>query len=219
MSAPSETSARQDIVRVGRMLAQCGLVAGTDGNLSVRLDAERILITPSGLAKGRLQPEDMVIVDHQGAHIDGAAKPSSEMAMHLFIYRQRPEMAACVHAHPPHATAFAVAGAELPEDILPEVAVFVGRIPLTEYAPPGTEAVPNSLAPFVDDCNAFLLRNHGVMTIGQTLEQAYNRLETVEQYAKILYLARTLGDIGHIPPADLQRLRELRHTLQTATGN
>ncbi|MDD3733053.1 MAG: class II aldolase/adducin family protein, partial [candidate division Zixibacteria bacterium] len=141
-------------------------------------------------------------------------QPSSEIAMHLFTYQQRPDIGACIHAHPPYATAFAVAGVKLESDILPEVVVFVGDIPLTAYAPPGTEAVPKALAPYIEKNSAFLLSNHGLLTIGRTLAEAYNRHETVEQYARIIHLARQLSpDIRHIPSADYERLVALRRQL------
>lgn len=207
---PSPFTMKNHIVSIGRRLSERGLVAGTDGNISVRLETDRIMITPAGKAKGYLNSDDMVIVDSNGKKIQGALSPSSEMAMHLFVYKNRPEVSACVHAHPPHATAFAVAGIDLQNDILPEVVVFVGGIPLTDYAPPGTDAVPRALEPHIEKCNAFLLRNHGLLTIGRTLEEAWCRLETVEHYSKILHLARQLGNVNCIPSEDFQRLEKIR---------
>ncbi|MCK4372564.1 MAG: class II aldolase/adducin family protein [candidate division Zixibacteria bacterium] len=194
----------------GRRLYEQGMIAGTDGNLSVRLDDDRIMITPSGLPKGRLAAEDMVIVDINGKHLQGNHKASTELAMHLLVYQRRDDVKACIHAHPPHATAFAVAGIQLEEDILPEVVVSVGRIPLTDYAGPGTDEVPRSIEPHVDTCNAFLLRNHGLLTIGGSLEEAYNRHEVVEHYARIVLLARHLGNIETIPSEDFKRLELMR---------
>jgi len=190
------------------------MIAGSDGNISVRLDKDRILITRSGVAKGRMTERDIVVVAPNGGHVAGDGKPSSEMPMHLYVYNERPDIMACVHAHPPHATAFAVAGLPLEDDVLPEVVVFVGRIPLTEYAPPGTDAVPKALAPHVKTNNAFLLRNHGLLTVGRTLEEAYNRHETVEQLAKILTLARQLGQVHRIPQDDFERLSAMRRSFE-----
>jgi L-fuculose-phosphate aldolase len=181
--------------------------------MSIRLDSERILITRSGVAKGRMTENDIVVVNPQGGHIKGDGEPSSEMLMHLFVYRERPDIMACVHAHPPHATAFAVAGIPLEANILPEVVVYVGEIPLAGYASPGTDAVPKSLAPFVKNHNAFLLANHGLLTIGRNLEEALNRHETVEQFARILSLARQLGPVSHIPHKDIERLTATRQAL------
>ncbi len=197
----------------GRRLYEQGMIAGTDGNLSVRLDDDRIMVTPSGLPKGRLAAEDMVIVDINGKHLQGNHKASAELAMHLLIYQRRSDVKACVHAHPLYATAFAVAGIQLEEDILPEVVVSVGRIPLTDYAGPGTDEVPKSIEPHVDTCNAFLLRNHGLLTVGGSLEEAYNRHELVEHYARIVLLARHLGNIDAIPSEDFKRLERMRQNM------
>ena len=201
------------ICEFGALLYQNGYLAGSDGNISVRLDDDRIMVTPTGAAKGRMLPDDMVIVDINGKHLQGNKKASSEVLMHLFVYQNRPEIKACVHSHAPYATAFAAAGIELSDDILPEVVYFIGKIPLTDYAPPGTDAVPKSLAPFIEGSNAFLLRNHGLLTIGRDLEEAYNRHEVVEHYAKIVHLAHQLGNINAIPSDDFRRLEKMRQKL------
>ena len=198
---------------MGRLLYERGLIAGSEGNISVRLDNNRVLVTPSGLPKGTLQPDDLIVVDAEGRQIEGTRAASSELPMHLHIYRGRPDIHACVHSHAPHATSFAVAGIELPGDILPEVILFVGPICLTEYAPPGTDAVGTSLEPFLASGNAFLLRNHGLLTIGNSLKQAFHRHETVEQCARIVHLARQLGNVDSIPPSDKQRLERIRQRL------
>lgn len=214
---------RNQIVDVGSRLEERGFIAGTDGNISARIDPDRILITPAGKAKGRLNPEQLVVVHIDGIKLDGSCEPTSEMAMHLAVYQARPDINACVHSHPPYATAFAVAGIPLPDDVLPEVVVFVGAIPMCEYAPPGTEAVPKSLEPFIKTHHAFLLRNHGLLTVGQSLEQACNRHETVEHYSRILWLAKQLGDgnWNHIPKNDFERLTLLRQQSeqQLASGD
>lgn len=205
---------RKAIVEIGSRLSARGLVAGTDGNVSVRLDDGRIMITPSGLAKGRLSPDDMLIVDENGKKLQGRRDPSSETLMHLFVYTNRPDVGACVHTHPPYATAFAVAGINLAENVLPEVVVSVGGIPLADYAPPGTDAVPKSLEPHIESNNAFLLRNHGLLTIGRSMEEAYNRMETVEHYAQIVHHAYQLGSVNSIPSEDYQRLEKMRQKLE-----
>ena len=215
----SSLTARQQIMEIGRRLDRRGFIAGSDGNISARLDDHTILITPSGVAKGRMSAETMITVALDGRKLSGDGRPSSEMAMHLSVYRARPDISACVHAHPPYATAFAVAGRPLDYDCLPEVIVFVGPIAMTEYAPPGTEAVPHSLTPYVADHNAFLLRNHGLLTLGRNLEEAFNRLETVEQYAKICHLASQLGAVNRIPKEDYHRLVSLRQTLNSPLDN
>ncbi len=207
---------RNRLVEIGRRMYERGFVAGSDGNLSARLPDGTILITPSGAAKGELASEDLVVVEPDGRLVAGVGKPSSEAAMHLFVYRRRPDIMACVHSHAPHATAFAAAGIQLPDSVLPEVVLFVGGIPLTAYAPPGTEAVPKSLEPFVTDHNAFLLCNHGLLTIGRTVRQAWYRHETVEHYARIVALARQLGSVESIPADDIRRLDEMRRQLAAA---
>lgn len=215
---PSPFTMKQQLTDIGKKLHQRGMLAGTDGNISVRLDDDRIMITPSGLAKGNLSPEEMVIVDVNGKHLQGTRKASSELAMHLFVYRQRPEIKACVHSHAPYATAFAVAGIQLDNNILPEIVVFVGGIPLTDYAPPGTDEVPRSLAPHIEQNNAFLLRSHGLLTIGRSLDEAHHRHEAVEHFAQIAFLARQLGNIDTIPSDDFARLEKMRRTLDQAWG-
>lgn len=195
---------------VGEKLQKNRFIAGTDGNISVKLSDNRILITPSGFRKGELEPNDMVIIDFDGNILEGDNKPSSEFLMHTYIYQNRPDITACVHSHPPYSTALAVAGIELPDNILPEVVLFVGHIPLTPYAPPGTDAVPKSLSDYVEKCDAFLLKNHGLLTIGVNLEEAFNRHETVEHYAKILTLAKNHGNVNQIPDDDFKRLSAMR---------
>jgi len=204
---------KKAIVDTGVRLYQRGMVAGTDGNISVRLDSDRIMMTPSGLPKGRLTPEDMVMIDVRGKHLQGKWQASSEMLMHLLVYDRRPDVTACIHSHAPYATAFAVAGVELGQDILPEVVLAVGPIPLTTYAAPGTDAVPKAIEPHVEKSNAFLLRNHGLLTVGRTLDEAYHRHELVEHLARIVHLARQLGNVEAIPSDDFTRLKRIRDKL------
>lgn len=208
-----EVAARQ-IVSIGRKLYERGLIVGSEGNISVCLDAGRVLVTPSGLPKGDLEPEQMVLVDMNGNHLEGEYRASSELPMHLAVYRNRPEIHCCVHSHAPYATAFATSGRELPANVLPEIVLFVGKIPLTEYAPPGTEAVAESLRPFLSDSSAFLLRNHGLLTIGENPDRAFLNHETVEHYARIVYLAGQLGGAKSIPTADCERLERARRERQ-----
>nr|MBN2278164.1 class II aldolase/adducin family protein [candidate division Zixibacteria bacterium] len=203
---------RKLIAEFGRFLDRKGLVAGCDGNLSLRVEENRILVTPSGFSKGRLSENDLVLVDLDGRPVNGTGKPSSETAMHLFVYESRPDINACCHAHPVYATAFAVIGKELPWDILPEVVLTVGHIPLTNFAPPGTDAVPRSLEPYIADHEAFLLKSHGVLTLGKTMETAINRMETVEHLARIAYIAGQMGTLNSLDRAEIKRLQGVSKT-------
>ncbi len=212
-------NARQRLVETGQKLYAKGFLAGSDGNSSIRLPDEQFLITPSGLAKGELAPEDLVLLDSHFVKVEGRYQPSSEYKMHQFVYSNRPDISACVHSHAPYCTAFATAGRELPDNILPETVLFVGRICLTEYAPPGTDAVAKTLKPFTGENNAFLLRNHGLLTIGRNLQEAFWRHETVEHFARIYFLACQLGEVGSIPKEDFQRLTRMRNSMQATPDN
>lgn len=201
---------RLTLIDIGRKLYMRQMVAGSDGNLSVRLGNGRILVSPSGSRLGELAEDDFVIVDSQGNKLEGIGLPTSELKMHLYVYNQRPEINCCVHSHPPNITAFAISETELPENVLPEVLVFVGPIRLTKYAPPGTDAVPESLAPFIENADCFLLKNHGLLTVGKSSTMAFNRHETVEHFAGIILKAMRLGEISKIPDEDIERLKEMR---------
>ena len=204
----------QDLVRVGQLLAERNHVAGSDGNMSSRSGPEQVLITPAGRELGDLAETDLLRLDLEGNVLEGHGRPSSETAMHLAIYARRPEVSAVVHAHPVFATAFAAAGEEIPWDVLPETALFVGPIPLTDYAAPGTDEVPQVIDRFLADNHALLLRNHGVVTLGRSLKEAYRRLDMVEHTAQILFYSRQLGHPQRIPEYDLERLIRLRREME-----
>jgi len=209
-----ETDIQSLMIETGRKLYQRQMVAGSDGNISVRVPDGTIIITPSGQALAELSTDDLVTVDLEGNVLSGELKPSSELAMHLAVYKARPDINACVHSHAPHATAFAITGIEPPENILPEVLLFVGRIPITEYAPCGTQALPDLLAQYIVDHSAILMGNHGLLTMGQNLTEAYNRHETVEHFARIYLLAQQLGTINRLPKAEIERLTDLRFEME-----
>jgi L-fuculose-phosphate aldolase len=210
----SERKLREKIVRYGKCLYDSGFIAATDGNLSARLDAGRLLITPTTTCKGMLQPEDLVIIDSDGRKLEGRNEVSSEVAMHLLIYRLRPDVRAVVHAHPPTATGFAAAGIALNEPLISEVVLTIGEVPLAPYACPGTQELPESLRPFVPGHQAILMANHGVVTYGDDLDHAYMHMETVEHFAKIALVARTLGEPKVIAPAEVVRLQAIRRQLE-----
>ena len=176
-----------------RQLAAGGLIAGRDGNLSVRLGPDRVLVTPSGLIKSLLSAGDMVEVGLAGRKRRGRRNPTSELDLHLRILTRRPDVGAVVHAHPPAATGFAVAGEEIPANLLPELIFLVGRVPIVPYGTPGTPELGDRVEPYLAEHDALLLANHGAVTMGRTLDQAWIRMETLEHAARIIMAARAIG--------------------------
>jgi len=209
-SLSDEDRARHELVRFGSMLHENGFVAATDGNLSVRLDQSRVMITPTGFSKGMMQPEDMVMVDFTGRKVDGNHNASSEAEMHLAIYQERRDVHAVVHAHPCTATAFACSGIALEEPICAEVVMTLGRVPLAPYATTGTPELTNSIRPFIRDHQAILLANHGVVTYAEDLLSAYLRMEAVEHFAKVTLAARQIGAPQVLNPVQLEALEDAR---------
>jgi len=205
-----EYELRQEMVRIGRLMWERGYVVAADGNLSARLGPDRLLATPSGLSKGFLSAEGLVALRLDGEPVPSyrgrGQKPSSEILMHLEVYRQRPDVNAVVHAHPPAATAFSIAGVTLARCILPEVVVTLGGIPTAEYATPGTAEVPDSISQAIQEHDAIILAHHGSLTVGLTLWDAYQRLEKVEQAAQITLIARQLGQAKALPPEAVNKL-------------
>jgi L-fuculose-phosphate aldolase len=208
------SQAARDIVLCCRRLWQAGLLAGQDGNITVRFQPDRLLATPSGLPKADLVPEDLVEVDLEGRHLAGSRKASTELDLHLRAYRAREECGAVVHAHPPTATAFAVAGEGIPGNVLPEVAVLMGDVPVVPYATTGTPALGDALEPFLEGCDAVLLANHGAVTWGPTLASARIRMESLEHAARILLAARSLGQVIRLTPEQMHDLEQLRGKLR-----
>lgn len=206
----SEQQHRQEIVRFGKILHQTGLVAATDGNLSVRLENGNILCTPTLMSKGLLAEDDLVIVNPQGEKLSGARGVSSEIAMHLLIYGKRPDVGGVVHAHPPTATGFAAAGMALDRALCAELIVTLGTVPLANYETPGTPELAAALAPLVGDHDAILMANHGVVTYGVDLLNAYMNMETVEHFAKIALVTHLLGKQQTISDDHVSKLREIR---------
>src|SRR6266436_3489828 len=202
----TEQHHRRQICRIGRWMYSKGHVVANEGNLSVRLDEHRILVTPSGKCKGRLAVEDLLVTNLSGDVVCGAGRPSSEMQMHLLYYRSRPDVRAICHGHPPTATGFAAAGRALEEAVLPEVIVCLGKIPLAPYGTPGTWELCAGLEPLVHNYDAILLENHGVVTCGPDLSTAYQRMETVEQFARVMLTAEALGGPHLLPSAEVQKL-------------
>jgi L-fuculose-phosphate aldolase len=209
MPGPHIDRAREEIVEVGRRLWARGLVAGSEGNVSVRIDGGRILTTPSGACKGLLSTGDLVVVDPAGRPLAGPARPSSELLVHLEIYRRRPDVGAVVHAHPPTATGFAIAGIALDECVVPEVIATLGLVPIVPYGTPSTSELPERIAPYVATHDALLLANHGAVTYGPTLARAIDTMESLEQAARSLLVARLLGRVHRLSRGEVDRLMAL----------
>src|SRR5256885_6951477 len=208
----SESQLRADIVEVGRRMYARGYTASNDGNISVRLDAGRLLMTPKSVCKGFMTPDMMCITDLEGKKLQGDRDPSSETLMHLEVYRQRPDVQAVVHAHPPTATGFAVAGIPLDRAVLAEVLTTLGSIPLAEYATPSTAELPDAVRKYIKAHDGMLLANHGALTVGGDLMSAYFKMETIEHFARISLVARMLGRENLIAREEVDRLQELRGT-------
>ncbi|HUM06443.1 MAG TPA: class II aldolase/adducin family protein [Terriglobales bacterium] len=207
----SERQQRLAIVEFGRLLHGNGFVAATDGNLSVRLDEDRFLVTPTYMSKGRMKPSDLVIVDKRGNRLAGKRNVSSEIGMHLLIYHVRPDVSGIVHAHPPTATGFAASGMDLNRPLVCEVVVGLGEIPLARYGTPGTPELADALEPLIPDHDAILMANHGVVTYGPTLEDAYMKMETVEHFAHIALVAHLLGREQPLGEKEVEKLWAVRH--------
>lgn len=209
----TERALRREIVRIGRLMHARGYVTATDGNISVRLDAERFLVTPSGLSKGYMAPEQLVIIDREARPVgraDDAAgagpMPSSEIWLHLEAYRQRPDIAAVVHAHPVHAVVLSSAGVPLTHCPIPEVVVNLGMIPTTDYAMPASPEGAVVIRDWIRRYDALILQRHGSVTVGKTLWEAYLHLEKLENAAEITYKLLLLGRQAPFPPAEIEKL-------------
>jgi len=201
-----EVKHRQDIVHFGKLLHERGYVAATDGNLSVRLDRELILITPTCISKGMMRPQDLLVVDMQGHKVAGRRNVSSEIAMHLLIYKMRRDVKAVVHAHPPVATGYAAAGMPLNPALVCEAAIGLGAVPLAPYAMPGTPELADVLCPLIPQHKAILMANHGVVTYGEDLLYAYMKMELVEHFAKIALVTKLLGNQQLLTTQELEEL-------------
>ena len=210
MSTRHEEQLRADIVEAGRRLYSRGFVASNDGNISARIDDQRLITTPKSVSKGFMTPDMMVIVDYTGKKIAGDRDPSSELPMHLEIYRNRPDANAVVHAHPPMATGFAVAGIPLTRAVLAEVITTLGSIPIAEYGTPSTPELPDAVRKYIKAHDGMLLANHGAVTCGPSVMAAYYKMETIEHFAKISLVARMLGGENLISRQEVERLQGLR---------
>src|SRR5919202_1254134 len=204
-----EQTARREIVRVGKLMYERSYVVSSDGNVSVRLDDGRVVATPTQTCKGRMTEEMLAVTDLEGRALNDR-RASSELAMHLLIYREREDVRAVCPAHPPHGSAFAVAGLAIDQPILSEVILTLGCVPLAEYGTPSTDELTEAMRPLVKNHNALLMANHGAVAYGADVWQAFDRLETLEHTAKIAILARALGGARDLPPDSIEKLIEVR---------
>ena len=213
--AQSPFEIKKEICDIGKRVYDHGFVAANDGNISVKVGPNEFYCTPTGVSKGYMTPDMIIKIDAQGNKIEGKLNPSSEIKMHMRAYQERPDVGAVVHAHPPVATAFTVAGIAMDQYILPEAILTIGNVPTCDYGTPSTMEIPDSLMPYIQKHDAFLLKNHGALTVGNTLTRACFTMEEVEFNAKINLYARQLGagaqsNIDEIPCEQLEKLMELR---------
>ncbi len=206
----SEDDHRSELCTAGWWFYQRGFIPSTDGNLSIRLDGHRILTTPAGKCKGGLTPSDLVITDHEGRKLNGDGEPSTELGMHLFIYKHRPDVNAVCHAHPSVATGFAAAGLPLEKPILAEMVVNLGPVPLAPFALPGSAELPPTLERLVEKHDAILLANHGVVTVGPDLFSAFHRMDLVEHYARVMLVTELVGKQSLLSSRDVEKLLAAR---------
>jgi L-fuculose-phosphate aldolase len=206
----TEEELRQDMVLFGKLLHRLGFMPGTSGNLSIRLDRDRLLVTPTSMSKFLLTREDMVIVDLDGRQLEGSRNVTSELSMHLAVYHHRDDVGAVVHSHPPIATAFACAGRGLEEMLCQEAVMTLGVVPLAAYATTGTSEVAASLVPFLPFHDAILMANHGAVAYGSTLLEAFQKMETVEHLAQIALVAHQLGAPRILKQEEIHQLRDAK---------
>src|SRR6266550_8561430 len=206
----SEWKIKEQMCDIGRRIWVKGFCAGNEGNHSYRIGENRILCTPTGISKGNLKPDDLCTVDLEGKQVGRSRKRTSEILLHLAIYKARADVKAVIHSHPPHATAFAVAGVDLPTCIHPEAEVFLGAVKTAKYVTPGDMRLGESIQPFVKDSNTILLQSHGVVCYSTEMEQAYYQLEIVDAYARILILAKQVGSIRPLAADEMQELLKLK---------
>jgi L-fuculose-phosphate aldolase len=206
----SEKEYRRDIVEIGKLVYQKGWVAANDGNISVRLDKNKVLCTCTGISKGMMTVDDLIICDLDGNKLEGSRERTSEIAMHLTIYQMRPDVFSVLHAHPPTATGFAVAGRALNLALLPEVIIGLGCVPLADYGLPGTPALTDGMLPYIPKYDAILMGNHGAVCYGEDVYRAFFKMETVEHFARISLVAELLGGPKVLPKDEVDKLFDSR---------
>jgi L-fuculose-phosphate aldolase len=204
---------RKDLVEIGKRIHQKGWISSTDGNFSVKLGDDKILTTPTGIHKGFMEEDDLIVTDMTGKKISGTRNPSSEIALHIACYKQRPDVSAVIHAHPTLCVAFSLAGIPLAQCLLPEVVFTLGSIPTADYAVPTTDEVPKSIEKSIREYDAVILERHGSVTVGKTIFDAYNTLERMEHVAEITYHARALGNPRPLTKTQVDELLKIRSGL------
>ena len=218
MSIKIESSIIRTFLDACHRIYSKGFAASNDGNVSCRIEGG-ILATPTGFCKGDLRADDLIVIDPDGKVLDGRHKPSSEMPMHLAIYKLRPDVNVVVHAHPPYCTGFASAGIPLDRCVLPEIVTTIGSIPLTSYGTPSTDEVPQAVSKVIQTCDALLLANHGAVTVGQEIMETYYKMERIEHYAHILFIARQLGGEVLLSTDQVQKLYQLQEGYTSPAKN
>jgi L-fuculose-phosphate aldolase len=208
--AKSEREYRQDIIDVGKLVFQKGWVAANDGNISIRLDQDRILATPTQICKGMMDHDDLIVVDMKGRKVEGKRECTSEIAMHLTVYEMRPDIRSVVHAHPPVSTGYATAGRALNLALLPEVVIGLGCVPLADYGLPGTPELTKPMLPLIPKYDAIMMGNHGAVCYGADVWKAFFKMETVEHFARISFVAEMLGGPKVLPRTEVDKLLDSR---------
>jgi L-fuculose-phosphate aldolase len=218
--SPEEARLRKAICEIGALCYQKSFIVGSDGNISARLSDGTLLITPAGAMKGFLQPEQMAHVDMNGESVDGGPRGSTETGIHLVSYEERPEMKAVLHCHPPHAVAMTIAGIDLQQPVIPEIIVTIGGIPTAPFGTPGTHELPETIRDIVRCSDTLVMQNHGSVTLGTNLLDAFKKLDMLEHTARILWLAHTVkGELDPLPPEAVAKLLDSRKALGLTTTN
>jgi L-fuculose-phosphate aldolase len=205
-----EQKIKQEICEIGDRLYKKGFAAANDGNISYRMDDNRVVCTPTQVSKGFMKPDDLCVVDMEGNQIGGHLPCTSEVFIHLTIMKKRPEIKSVLHCHPPHATAFGISGEPVPQGVLPEVELFLGNVPIAKYCNPGGQEFADTILPFVDKTNVIILANHGVISFGDTVERAYWWTEILDAYCRILMLSRDLGRVNYFSQKEMTDLLEIK---------
>jgi L-fuculose-phosphate aldolase len=209
-----EAALRELICEIGKRVWQRGMASANSGNISARLDADTVLITPTLVSKGFMRPEQLLATNLEGEVLRGEGYPTTETPMHLRLYRERDDIGGVVHAHPPLATSFAVAGKPLDQHLIPEAVIFLGEVPLVPFHPPGSPELAEAIVPYLKEYDAVLMENHGVICWGSDVEQAYHRLETVEFCAQVTLTAQVLGGARELPKEPLENLLSIRKMMK-----